>query len=290
SPQKEIHSRTAWGWEYIAPVPITERDPFDARFINFLLRPREEDDLPLFDRGHFKQDRAYFRQPWQVGCALGPIPEIERVSRATGLALGATWEGGNQNNPDAKITARHRLCGYESLLSDARRPLNLGWITTAVSSKGLLLRAGAVVAVLPSSQEHLMQYTTRLLLAAMLGDTKIRVHGKIIEPFRPIKVKVLPDGRAVLRHTFLINHNGRLFPHIGRGWFGAKYTHRWDRAASAYTDKLRIEGKATNSFDVTWPQAAQRMSDEAVGHFSTRPARKKQRKLRLEFPPCVYEK
>ena len=89
----------------------------------------------------------------------------------------------------------------------------------------------------------------------------------------------------LFRDTILVRHNGRLLKHVFREWFGGKYPHRWDQAASCYLD-IRIDGKASNSADLTWSQAAARMADEASGNLSTRPYRHEGRKCPLIF----YEK
>ena len=102
--------------------------------------------------------------------------------------------------------------------------------------------------------------------------------------FRPQKIE-RPDGRVFIRHTILVRHNGRPLKHVFREWFGQRYPKRWDQAASCYLD-IRIYGKASNSADLTWPQAAARTADEASGNLSTRPNKHEGRKCPLIF----YEK
>ena len=85
-----------------------------------------------------------------------------------------------------------------------------------------------------------------------------------------------------------MRHSGRLLRHVGRGWFGRSYPWRWDQAASCYLD-IRIDGKATNSADLTWSQAAARMTDEAIDNLSTRPNAPKQGRALRECPRCFYE-
>ena len=141
--------------------------------------------------------------------------------------------GGDVN---AKSTAKFGSTSFEYLNRKARSTLNLVAATVANAPPNL----------------------GRLFAAEIMK----------LELFRPKKVE-RPDGRKFIRHTILVRHNGRLLRHVFREWFGQKYPWRWDQAASCYLD-IRIDGKASNSADLTWSQAAARMADEAIGNFSTR--------------------
>ena len=72
-------------------------------------------------------------------------------------------------------------------------------------------------------------------------------------------------------------------------WFGQNYPWRWDQAASCYLD-IRIDGKATNSADLTWSQAAGRMADEAIGNLSTGNTRHRVPFSWRRCPLIFYEK
>jgi RNA polymerase sigma factor (sigma-70 family) len=156
------------------------------------------------------------------------------------------------DDASAKSAAKFGSTSYEYLNRRARRPINL------------------VAATVPGAP----LYFGRIAAAAIMKH----------KYFRPRKIR-RKDGRVVIRHALLVRHNGRLLRHIYRGWFGQSCPWRWDQAASCYLD-VRIDGKTTNSFDLTWSQAAAGITDETLGNFSTRPYRHEGRKCPLIF----YEK
>jgi RNA polymerase sigma factor (sigma-70 family) len=127
-----------------------------------------------------------------------------------------------------------------------------------------------------SSYEHLLSEARRPLNLVNLGIVFAAI--MTLKFLRPHKI-ICEDGSVVLRHFILARHNGRLLKHVWRGWFGDGYPKRWNRAASSYLD-VRIDGKATNSFDLTSGQAAGRISDEAFDELSTRPT------VKHEGSPC----
>ena len=235
--------------------PITKRDRLDARFINSISKPPRKgkqtigpatgvarsnlepgksvfDDKPRFDRGRFRtrQSITHYSE------YRGRTTYVRAADTSCGAAIAATWEDGNVANPSAKSTAKFGSTSFEYLNRRARSAVNL---------------VAATVANAPPNLGR--------LFAAAIMKSKL---------FRPEKIE-RNDGRVFIRHTILVRHNGRLLRHVGRGWFGQNYPRRWDQAASCYLD-VRIDGKATNSADLTWSQAAARMADEAVGNLSTR--------------------
>jgi RNA polymerase sigma factor (sigma-70 family) len=154
------------------------------------------------------------------------------------------------------VSARGNTPSYEYLIGRARRPLNL------------------VAARVPGAP----LYFGRIAAAAIM-EHKL---------FRPKKIKH-DDGSVTIEHVLLVRHNGRLLRHIGfRSWFGQKYPYRWDQPASCYLD-VRCDGKATNSADLTWPQAAGRLADEALDTLSTRSKPPKHERPLRECPRCFYE-
>jgi hypothetical protein len=197
-------------------------------------------DRPRFDLGAFyKAGHLDFLDYVVIGTSADSDQtadlrdQLKTLARSTGGTISAIWEGGNVANPRAKITAKFGSSSYESLLSGSRRLLNLGWTTVSSVSPPELGRLAAAAVT-----KH-----------------------KLLRPYRR-------DGR--LFHNLLIRHNGRLLPLIGRGWFGASYPKRWDWSASCYLD-IRIDGKASNSADITWIQAAAREAEEAIDCLSTGP-------------------
>jgi hypothetical protein len=176
------------------------------------------------------------------------LDQIKRLAKSTGAPLPATWEDGNVANPSGKLREKFGSSSYEKLFSESRRPLKLGRATVP----GVPLDQG------------------RLAAAAVLSM-------KWLRPYRR-------RGRLIPR--LLIRYNGRLLPHIARGWFGARYPWRWDWPASRYLD-VRIAGKATNSADITLVQAAARDAEETIDCLATRPNPPKQESFlhwrRLEF-------
>jgi RNA polymerase sigma factor (sigma-70 family) len=153
------------------------------------------------------------------------------------------------------VSAKGNTPSYEYLIGRVRRPLNL------------------VAARVPGAPP----YFARIAAAAIM-EHKL---------FRPKKIKH-DDGSVTIEHVLLVRHNGRLLRHIGfRCWFGQKYPYRWDQPASCYVD-VRINGKATNSADLTWPQAAAR-ADDAFDFLSTRPKPSPRRLTAEDCPRCFYE-
>jgi RNA polymerase sigma factor (sigma-70 family) len=173
-------------------------------------------------------------------------PGFDRCVYVPAVCEGAICGG----EDSAKITGSPT--SYEDLTSKAQTKLNL------------------VAATVPGAPPHL----GRIFAAAIMKH----------ELFRPKKIKH-DDGSVTIEHVLFVLHNGRLLPHIFRGWFGQGYPWRWDQAASCYLD-IRIDGKATNSTDPTWTQAAGRIADEALDNFSTQPNRHAGRRCPLIF----YEK
>ena len=256
--------------------PITRRDRWDARFINSISKPQPKaadktqrkdaelskarklpvaaDGIPLwdkpkFDKGKFRTREVKWHLP-EYGCALR---QTRAIDTDHGAAVPAVCEGASCGGEvTAKSPAKPGSTSFEYLNRRARSADNL------------------VAATVASAPPNLGRF-----FAAKLME---------LELFQPKKIK-RPDGSAFIQHTILVRHNGRLLKHVFREWFGGKYPHRWDQAASCYLD-VRIDGKASNSADLTWSQAAARMADEASGNFSTRPNKHKGRKCSLIF----YEK
>jgi RNA polymerase sigma factor (sigma-70 family) len=204
---------------------------------------------PLFDKGRFV---AVISRDYTQGFGGKEPRELGGKNRAglSGAQLSATCEGAICGGEDsAKITGSPT--SYKDLTSKAQTKLNL--VAAKVDAPHGLGR----------------------LLAAAVMKLKL---------LRPIKIEG-DDGRDIIRHIVLLPYNGRLLPHIFRAWFGQSYPWRWDQLASCYLD-IRIDGKASNSADLTWSQAATRIADEALDNFSTQPNRHEGRKCPLIF----YEK
>jgi hypothetical protein len=142
----------------------------------------------------------------------------------------------------------------EHLIGRARRPLNL------------------VAATVPGAPPNLSS-----LFVVAITNHKSKF-------FRPHKVEH-DDGTTTVERVLFVRRNGRKLQHIGRGWFADDYPWRWDQPASCYLD-VRIDGKGSNSADLTWPQAAGRMADETLDNLSTRPNKHRGRRCPLIF----YEK
>jgi hypothetical protein len=261
--------------------PITKRDRLDARFLNSISKPPRkgkqtigpatgiarsnlnpgesafDPGKPQFDRYRFKTghrlDYTDYRLPDYEERELGRLAVAERDTN-TGAAVPAVCEGAScGGNANAKSTAKFGTASYEYLNRRARRPLNL----VAATVLGAPLYFGRIA-------------------AAAIMKHKL---------FRPKKIEH-DDGSVTVEHVLFVRHNGRLLKHIfpgwlfgqnyqyhrwnqAGGWFGQSYPRRWDQAASCYLD-IRIDGKATNSTDLTWSQAAGRIGDEAFDNFSTR--------------------
>jgi RNA polymerase sigma factor (sigma-70 family) len=244
--------------------PITERDRRDARFRNSTGKPPRKgkqtvgpatsvarsnlnpgesvfDGEPSFDRGRFKTghrlDYTDYRLPDYEDREVGRLTVAERDTN-TGAAVPAVCADAScGGNASAKSTAKFGSTSYENLNRRARTLVNL------------------VAATVPGAP----LYFGRIAAAAIM-EHKL---------FRPKKIKHA-DASVTIEHVFLVRHNGRLLKHIGfRCWFGQKYPYRWDQPASCYLD-VRIDGKATNSADLTMSQAAAAMADEAFDNLSTR--------------------
>jgi RNA polymerase sigma factor (sigma-70 family) len=246
-----------------------ERDGRDARFRNATSKPSHRGDAvdddgqpvfdgkPRFDHGRFKTgqrlDYTDYRLPDYEEREDGRLAVVERDTN-TGRAVPAVCEGASCGaDANAKSTAKFGWTSSGRLNREARRPLNL------------------VAATVPGAP----LYFGRIAAAAIMKH----------KLFRNQKIK-RDDGSVFIHHTLLVRHNGHLLPHIGfRCWFGKNYPWRWDQPASCYVD-IRIDGKATNSADLTWSQAATGIADEASDNLSTRPRRHEGRKCPLIF----YEK
>jgi hypothetical protein len=259
--------------------PVSKSDRPDARFINSISKPPRsgkqttgpatgiarsnlnpgesvfDRNRPAFDLGKFKKsgrgpDYTDYRLPEEdEGHPLMEVP----LGKNTGAAVPAVCEGAScGGNVNAKSNAKFGSTSYERLNDAARNPLDL------------------VAATIVGAPHNLVG-----LFVAEIMESRL---------FRPQKIK-RRDGRTRLRHTLLIRHNGRLLKHIFRAWFGENYPGRWDQAASCYLD-IRVDGRATNSADLTWSQAAGRMADEATDNLCTRQYKHYGRRCPLIF----YEK
>jgi hypothetical protein len=232
--------------------PITRRDRRDARFLNSTSKPPAVEDEPRFDRGRFKTGHRLDYVDYR-------LPDYEKDGRLkfltsdtnTGAAVPAVCEGAScGDNVSAKSTAKFGTTSYEHLNRRARRPLNL------------------VAAAVPGVPPDLGRFLTAELMKHEL--------------FRPKKI-TRKDGRVVIRHTLFVRRNGRLLRPIRfRVWFGQSYPWRWNEAASSYLD-VRIDGKAANSADLTWSQAAAEIADETSGNLSTRQYRHHGRRCPIIF-------
>ena len=258
--------------------PITKHDRLDARFINSTSKPPRKGKQtvgpatgvarsnlepgesafdrkwPTFDRGRFKTghrlDYTDYRLPDYKERADRRLNALQIRDTNTGAAWPAVCEGAScGGDVNAKSTAKFGSTSFEYLNRRARSAVNL---------------VAATVANAPPNLGR--------PFAAAVMKSKL---------FRPQKIE-RNDGRVFIRHALLVRHNGRLLRHVGCGWFGQSYPKRWDQAASCYLD-VRIEGKATNSADLTWSQGAARMADEASGNLSTRRYRHDGRRCPLIF-------
>jgi hypothetical protein len=175
-------------------------------------------------------------------------PPFDRCMYVPAVCEGASCGG----DASTKITGAQT--GYEHLIGRARRPLNL------------------VAATVPGAPPNLSRF---FVVAITNHKSKF---------FRPHKVEH-DDGTTTIEHVLFVRRNGRKLQHIGRGWFADDYPWRWDQPASCYVD-VRIDGKASNSADLTWPQAAGRIADETLDNLSTGPNKHGGRRCPLIF----YEK
>jgi hypothetical protein len=255
--------------------PITERDRRDARFRNTTSKPPRTgrqivgpaagiarsnlgpgesvfDGKPRFDRGRFV---TVITQDYTKGFGGKEPRERGGKNRAglSGAQLSATCEGASCGG-DASTKITGAQTGYEHLIGRARRPLNL------------------VAATVPGAPPNLSS-----LFVVAITNHKSKF-------FRPHKVEH-DDGTTTVERVLFVRRNGRKLQHIGRGWFADDYPWRWDQPASCYLD-VRIDGKGSNSADLTWPQAAGRMADETLDNLSTRPNKHRGRRCPLIF----YEK
>jgi RNA polymerase sigma factor (sigma-70 family) len=245
-------------------LPITERDRRDARFLNSLSRPQrpatprgQKRDEPRFDKNRFI---AVISQDYTQGFGGKNPYEQGGKYRAgvPGWQLPATCEGAScGGDVSAKSTAKFGSTSYEHLIGKARRPLNLVAATITGAPPGL----------------------SRFFVVALVKHKS--------KYFRPHKVEH-DDGTTTIEHVLFVRHNGRKLRYIRfPNWFGQNYPWRWDQPASSYVD-IRIDGKASNSADLTWPQAAAR-ADDAFDFFSTRPKPSARRKELTDCHRCFYE-
>jgi hypothetical protein len=261
--------------------PIRRGERWDARFRNTLSKPpsKGKDRVgpatgiarsnlepgksvfnrtkPAFDRGVFKQPptkrgvHVHFTD-FYVDLASKKISlkgQLAALSKATGATVPAVLEDASCGD-FVKINGKIDQ-SHSALLAKARTSLNL------------------IAATIANAPPYLGR-----LFAAVIMDHKL---------LRPM----LRVGR--LCHLILVRHNGRLWPHIRRGWFGDGYPKRWNQPASSYLD-VRMVGKATNSSDLTWGQAAGRMADETFANLGTKRKRKQPLEPdQRECPQCFYE-
>ena len=94
------------------------------RAINFLTKPpHEPGDKPLFDKGRFTNTTPVVGKfnPKQDDENEFDAVRLLKPSDTTGVALFATWQGGNKANPSEKVARSAK--SYEELADAAYRPL-----------------------------------------------------------------------------------------------------------------------------------------------------------------------
>jgi RNA polymerase sigma factor (sigma-70 family) len=110
---------------------------YDSRFRNTLTKPQPvktdaklpPGNKPAFDKGRFAASKGMadtrpgsgFKRPIQSTLSL----QLSGPKGPSGASLSAAWEGGNADNPNAKITAKFGSTGYEKLLAEARKKIKL---------------------------------------------------------------------------------------------------------------------------------------------------------------------
>ena len=265
-------------WDYSGHVPVSKRDSLDCRFKNSIskpprkgkgvvgpardiqrsnLEPRQSvfDGKPRFDRNRFKTGQRwdYIDQRIDEDGDAILTQQIKTFDTSSGAAVPAVCEGAGCGD---YVKVKTGSISHESLIENAQADLNLV-AATAHHAHMPVLDIG------------------RLFAAAIMKHRY----------FRPEKI-TRDDGSVIIRHVILVRHNGRELKHVFREWFGSGYPWRWDQAAHCYLD-IRIGGKATNGFDLTWPQAAGRMADEAVDCLTTRPDAEHEGR---QCPLIFYEK
>ena len=99
------------------------------RAINFLTKPAHEPgERPLFDKGRFTNSTpiASTFNPKQDDENEFDAVSMLKPSATTGVALFATWQGGNRSNPSAKVTRPAK--SHRELVEAVERPL-LPWLS-----------------------------------------------------------------------------------------------------------------------------------------------------------------
>jgi hypothetical protein len=245
-------------WEYSGRVPVVESERLDARFRNATSKPPRKGKGKVgpatgIARSNLKPDKSVFERN---------KPAFDRGRFKTGHRLDYT---------------DYRLDDYGER-GDGRLTKNLKTRDTNTGANVPAVCDGASCGE-DENAEITARYYGRTSFERLLAEARRplnlvreRLFVAAIVKLRLLRPKkVIRNGRTVIQHFLFVCANRRLLKHIGRGWFGEGWPWRWDRAAGAYLDVVRIGGKATTGIDVTWGQAAKRIDDDAIDHLSTRP-------------------